>query len=239
MFGLLVKSNSLILFGTLLSCVHGRPNGAPEDACFYMTPRHLHPHTSRKVFPQSGDGFYNITVSSNTFRPDRPIKVTLWGPPFKGFMMVAAEEGAIDWPTGIFYPENRDAKTLYCLDRGDTVTHSNNSYKTEVSVLWYGPENTNLDQVQFIATIVVNITTYYTNIKSGFLTPDPNVAALRGQAGEGASSIADPWLTGNAASTRRGGANVWTQRLGAGRGIGGLGGGRSQWMDPLMWKKKR
>ncbi|KAL3861738.1 hypothetical protein ACJMK2_007761 [Sinanodonta woodiana] len=75
MLGLFSNSNILIFFGTLLPCVYGRPNGAPEDACFYMTPRHLHPHTSRKVFPQSGDGFYNITVSSNTFRPDRPIKV--------------------------------------------------------------------------------------------------------------------------------------------------------------------
>ncbi|KAL3861747.1 hypothetical protein ACJMK2_007770 [Sinanodonta woodiana] len=75
MLGLFSNSNILFFFGTLLPCVYGRPNGAPEDACFYMTPRHLHPHTSRKVFPQSGDGFYNITVSSNTFRPDRPIKV--------------------------------------------------------------------------------------------------------------------------------------------------------------------
>ena len=76
--------------------------------------------------------------------------VTLWGPPFKGFMLVAAEEGAKDWPTGIFYSDDGAAKRLTCLSRGDTVTHHNNSYKDSVSVLWYGPENMMSEQIQFM-----------------------------------------------------------------------------------------
>jgi len=65
-------------------------------------------------------------------------------------MMVAAEEGSKDWPTGIFYSEDGLADRMDCLARGDTVTHVNNSYKDSVSVLWYGPENMNSEQIQFV-----------------------------------------------------------------------------------------
>ena len=97
-------------------------------------------------FPSVHSIFSTDTFTSSFFF----ITVTLWGPPFKGFMMVAAEEGAKDWPTGIFYSEDGSAKRLDCLGRGDTVTHQNNSYKDSVSVLWYGPENTLSEQVQFV-----------------------------------------------------------------------------------------
>ena len=66
----------LIFLGILCSVFTGncRPNGAPNKSCFYMTPRHIHPHTMRKVFPTSANGLYNITTSSDIFRPDKPIR---------------------------------------------------------------------------------------------------------------------------------------------------------------------
>ena len=53
-----------------------KPNGAPKESCFYMTPRHIHPHTYRIVFPTKPMGLYNITTSADIFRPDRPIRGT-------------------------------------------------------------------------------------------------------------------------------------------------------------------
>lgn len=223
----------IYIFGILLLVFHTetKPNGAPTDSCFYMTPRHIHPHTFRRVFPTKAMGLYNITTSADVFRPDRPIRVTLWGPPFKGFLMVAAEEGAKDWPTGIFYSEDGAAKRISCLGRGDTVTHMNNSYKDSVSVLWYGPENMMSEQVQFIATVVVNLTIYYTNIRSGFLRLDPSIHAAAtmdpeaaGAGGENAAPIGvtmDPWLSGQSVTQA---PSSWLSGL-----LGGNVGSNSGW----------
>ncbi|XP_053379010.1 uncharacterized transmembrane protein DDB_G0289901-like isoform X2 [Mercenaria mercenaria] len=227
-----------LLFGILcfIYYTYSRPNGSPKDSCFYMTPRHIHPHTYRRVFPTKAMGLYNITTSADVFRPDRPIRVTLWGPPFKGFMMVAAEEGAKDWPTGIFYSEDGGCKRLNCLARGDTVTHQNNSYKDSVSVLWYGPENMMSEQIQFIATVVVNLTIYYTNIRSGMIRLDPSLHATvdpeaAGAGGEGGAPVAvtmDPWLSGQ--SVTQAPANIWSSLIGgAGRGAGAGAGAGNGW----------
>lgn len=51
------------------------PNGAPPyETCYYMQPRHLHPHTHRRVHAQGDVAPFNITVDKTTFRPDRPLR---------------------------------------------------------------------------------------------------------------------------------------------------------------------
>lgn len=228
--------SGIYIFGLLcLACyVDSKPNGAPQDSCFYMTPRHIHPHTNRKVFPTRAMGLYNITTSADVFRPDRPIRVTLWGPPFKGFMMVAAEEGAKDWPTGIFYSDDGSAKMLKCLANADTATHTNNSYKDSVSVLWYGPENIMSEQIQFIATVVVNLTIYYPNIRSGFLRFDPTLSGTTvdpegGAAGGGevapVAVTMDPWLSDNSVTQA---PTTWWNANSASR-VGGWGSNTGRW----------
>lgn len=60
----------------LLSFIHvilGYPDGAPERACFYMTPRHTHPHTGQPCLKQMGPAPYRITVSNTTFTAGNPI----------------------------------------------------------------------------------------------------------------------------------------------------------------------
>ncbi|WAR13910.1 FRRS1-like protein [Mya arenaria] len=211
----------------LFACyINSRPNGSPKNSCFYMTPRHIHPHTYRKVFPTKAMGLYNITTSADVFRPDRPIRVTLWGPPFKGFMMVAAEEGSKDWPTGIFYSDHGVANRMDCLSRGDTVTHLNNSYKDSVSVLWYGPESMNSEQIQFVPR--------------GSVTQAPTNWWNRGGTGNswgsGANNVLNGWGA-NAAGTNGGfgggGSGGWNQGSGTGTGqqasSWGAAGGGGDW----------
>ena len=65
-------------------------------------------------------------------------------------MIVAAEEGAKDWPSGVFFSDDGSAHRMNCLGHGDSATHSNNSYKDSVSMLWYGPDNMAVEQVQFM-----------------------------------------------------------------------------------------
>lgn len=176
----------------------------------------------RKVFPTQANGLYNITTSADVFRPDRPLRVTLWGPPFKGFLLVAAEEGAKDWPTGVFYSDDGSAHRMSCLGQGDTATHVNSSYKDSVSVLWYGPDNMAVEQVQFIATVVVNVTIYYTNIRSSWIRVDPSIQATR-QGGDGGplGVTMDPWLLGQENQNQQNNDPWYSGRTGSGNSWGG------------------
>lgn len=58
----------------LIKSTVGYPDGAPERACFYMIPRHTHPQSGRPIFKQMGGSPYNITVSSVTYAPNKPLR---------------------------------------------------------------------------------------------------------------------------------------------------------------------
>lgn len=79
------------------------------------------------------------------------ISVTISGAPFKGFFIIAAEEGSKDWPSGVFYSENpHQARTVWCSTKNDAATHSNDRWKDSVSLLWYGPSFTPADMIRFV-----------------------------------------------------------------------------------------
>lgn len=61
-----------ILF--LVKSTEGYPDGAPERACFFMIPRHTHPQSGRPIFKQAGGTPYNISLSSLTYTPNRPLR---------------------------------------------------------------------------------------------------------------------------------------------------------------------
>lgn len=77
------------------------------------------------------------------------ISVTIQGAPFKGFMMVAVEDGMKDWTTGVFHSYNKRIKTMYCQFKNDAVTHADNKWKTSISVDWYAPAASAADFIQF------------------------------------------------------------------------------------------
>ncbi|XP_061188528.1 ferric-chelate reductase 1-like [Saccostrea echinata] len=162
----------LVLSFLLVKTSVGYPDGAPERACFFMIPRHTHPQSNRPIFKQMGGSPYNITVSSVTYTPNKPLRVTISGAPFKGFLIVAGEEGSKDWPTGQWYTENDAARPMFCSGNNDAITHSNSRWKDSITLLWYGPTHSTADMIQFIATVVTNRTTYWTEIRSPRITMD-------------------------------------------------------------------
>uniref|UniRef100_A0A100XKJ2 Ferric-chelate reductase 1 n=1 Tax=Gigantidas platifrons TaxID=2830794 RepID=A0A100XKJ2_9BIVA len=191
----------LILILSIFHVIYGYPDGAPERACFYMIPRHTHPHTGLPVLKQRAVAPYRITVDNTTFRSNSAIRVTISGAPFKGFFIIAAEEGSKDWPSGVFYSEDpHQARTVWCSTKNDAATHSNDRWKDSVSLLWYGPSFTPADMIRFVATVVTNRTTYWVDIMGPIMTQAQvqETEAQEGGAGlEGGGPLLstglDPW----------------------------------------------
>eukprot|EP00105_Crassostrea_gigas_P001211 XP_011413266.1 PREDICTED: putative defense protein 3 [Crassostrea gigas] len=208
-----------ILF--LVKSTEGYPDGAPERACFFMIPRHTHPQSGRPIFKQAGGTPYNITLSSLTYTPNRPLRVTISGAPFKGFLIVAGEEGSKDWPTGQWYTENDAARPMFCSGKNDAITHTNSRWKDSITLLWYGPTHSTADMIQFIATVVTNRTTYWTEIRSPRITMD--------NAAQEAQAEFNP-LTAAMSSFGSSGLDPWgyptTDAWGWGGGLGGKGSSR-------------
>lgn len=63
-----------ILILSIFHVIYGYPDGAPERACFYMIPRHTHPHTGLPVLKQRAAAPYRITVDNTTFRSNSAIR---------------------------------------------------------------------------------------------------------------------------------------------------------------------
>ncbi|XP_033763145.1 ferric-chelate reductase 1-like isoform X2 [Pecten maximus] len=148
-----------------------------------MIPKHTHPFTGRAIRaePSTVKTPYNITLSRSLWNPDVPITVTIHGgAPFKGFMLMAAEDSLMDMPTGIFFTNGAtDVKTMFCSFPNDAATHTDSKWKSHITVNWYAPVFTSADHMQFIATVVTNRSTVWTNIKSVFVQADPAVSCTK------------------------------------------------------------
>ncbi|XP_033763151.1 glycine-rich cell wall structural protein-like isoform X2 [Pecten maximus] len=218
---------SVVLIWGMACGVFAYPDGAPERACYRMIPRHTHPFTGRAIRaqPSTVKAPYNITLSRSLWNPDVPITVTIHGgAPFKGFMLMAAEDSLMDMPTGKFFANGAtDVKTMFCSFPNDAATHTDSKWKSHITVDWYAPAFTSADHMQFIATVVTNRSTVWTNIKSVFLQADPAVSEAAeggmmpgGFGGAGGAGGVDQW--GYPISTTPG-YGIW------GRGTGGFDGG--------------
>ncbi|XP_021368701.1 glycine-rich cell wall structural protein-like [Mizuhopecten yessoensis] len=215
---------TVVLLWGLVCGVFAYPDGAPERACYRMIPRHTHPFSGRAIRAQPANikPPYNITLSRNMWNPDVPITVTIHGgAPFKGFMLMAAEDSLMDMPTGKFFANGAtDVKTMFCSFPGDGATHTDSKWKAQISVDWYAPAITSADHMQFIATIVTNRSTVWTNIKSAFLQADPAVSEGP-EYGEAAEGGMMPGGLGGAG----GGLDQWGYPISTTPGYGGWGGG--------------
>jgi len=72
------------------------------------------------------------------------------GAPFKGFFIIAGEEGSKDWPVGVFRSYTNRARSIYCSYRNDAATHSDGKWKESIKLDWYAPAHTAADHIQFM-----------------------------------------------------------------------------------------
>ncbi|XP_052035312.1 ferric-chelate reductase 1 isoform X2 [Apodemus sylvaticus] len=157
-----------VLMVALLTCsVIAYPNGKVPMSCGGMIPQHRHS-------PQS-EPIHQITVSQMTFKPGDQIKVTLSGPPFRGFLLEARDaEDVSGPPIGSFtLIDSEESQLLTCEDvQGLAVSHTSSSKKTEIKVYWNAPSSAP-DHIRFLATVVEKYKTYWVKIPSPVIS-QPN-----------------------------------------------------------------
>ncbi|XP_044605472.2 ferric-chelate reductase 1 isoform X2 [Equus asinus] len=164
-----------------ISSVANYPNGKVTKSCYGMIPEHGHT-------PQS-DPVHHISVSQMTFRPGDQLKVTLSGPPFKGFLLEARDADDLSRsPIGSFaLIDSQVSQLLTCEDiQGSAVSHTSPSKKTEIKVYWNAP-NSAPNHVQFLATVVEKYKICWVKIPGPiisqpnafpFTTPEATIARL-------------------------------------------------------------
>ncbi|XP_049736234.1 ferric-chelate reductase 1 [Elephas maximus indicus] len=150
-----------------ISSVANYPNGKVGKSCHGMIPEHGHSPQSHPV--------HHISVNQKTFRPGDQLKVTLSGPPFKGFLLEARDAEDLSSPLiGSFTLINSSlSQILTCEDiQGSAVSHRNPSKKNDIEVYWNAPSNAP-NHIQFLATVVEKYKIYWVKIP-GPVISQPN-----------------------------------------------------------------
>ncbi|EFX86687.1 hypothetical protein DAPPUDRAFT_307896 [Daphnia pulex] len=153
--------------------VSGTPIGAPAAACSTMTPDHGVPaQTSASPY-----------VTIPTLMADESVRLTLLVnstgiSTFKGFLVMAFDNSLGDTaaPIGTFSeivegtPAITPANYLNCLSGSkNAATHTNNSEKVIVNLLWVPPSGF-VGNVVFKTTFVRNVTTFWVKTLSDVIS---------------------------------------------------------------------
>ncbi|XP_028826210.1 putative ferric-chelate reductase 1 isoform X2 [Denticeps clupeoides] len=168
------QATLLLLLSVCLRTTRGFSNGKVTQACGNMVPNHGYDSSSD---PPP----YTITVSKTQLTPGEQTKVTLSvstledmskGTTFKGFFIQARDVGKPSGgAVGSFTLMNKSiSQLLTCAGtQGSAVSHTSESKKTEVEVIWTAPANPP-SSVQFTATVVQKYKIYWVKIPGPVVT---------------------------------------------------------------------
>ncbi|KAK3593609.1 hypothetical protein CHS0354_018708, partial [Potamilus streckersoni] len=228
-----ILAQSLLLGLLVLRPVLCYPTGAPLETCSSMLPSH-------GASPSNTQAPYTITTSKSTYRPNDQITVTLQansGQTFKGFLLQARKKNTINQSNTIGTLTGDSSTKNPCTGLASLTQSSGNSRST-LSVTWKAPAVAD-GNVVFVATFVKTKTTYWINVQSLDLVPDPsapttnttnapatnapatNAPATNSSVGVGGTSTAPPGGVTTASS-----------------GGGAMGGNTVQCLDPACGKSK-
>ncbi|XP_038601516.1 ferric-chelate reductase 1 [Tachyglossus aculeatus] len=155
----------------LTSPVDSYPNGKVTESCQSMTPEHGHS-------PQS-DPVHKLTVDRTTFNPGGQIKVTLSGPPFRGFLLEARDAEKLDGPAvGSFSLIDRHESQLLSCDKvqDSAVSHTSGSKKAQIQAYWNAPSSAP-NHIQFLVSVVEKYKIYWVKIPSPVIS-QPNAPSF-------------------------------------------------------------
>ncbi|NXI53231.1 FRRS1 reductase, partial [Chloroceryle aenea] len=151
--------------GIFLPGILGFPQTNTSIDCDSLLPNY-------EAEPQTSAPPYIIAVSFDNFEPGNEIQVTLEAlkdTGFKGFNLQAREiEG--DVPIGTFKITDPNTKGLECHNMTNSaVSHANSDIKQKVTTTWIAPPD--VQELQFIATVVQDLDKFWVGIQSKTLTP--------------------------------------------------------------------
>jgi len=160
----MVTRNVILNICMAVARISAKPNGAPEEACESMTPKHGFSRPRDTVSP------YLVKVDNTLVKAGGMVGITITSfeekHNFKGFLLQArdSEEKLVgSFSSG---EEGQDGwKFLECsgMENG-SVTHNSRKDKTNVTFKWTAPSDA-IGDVTIFATIVRNKTWYY--VKQG------------------------------------------------------------------------
>nr|XP_055037978.1 putative ferric-chelate reductase 1 isoform X2 [Misgurnus anguillicaudatus] len=154
-----------ILLSACVGTVHMYPDGQVSGVCSSMVPAHSSSSTQTSSSP------YTITATPTSFNSGDEITVTLSGSVnFKGFMLQAYKAGT-NTPIGTFTVTNNQAQGLTCSGVANSaVSQTSKSGKTSIQVKWKAPTSGQLSNVEFRATFVQALSTFWVGVKSSAIT---------------------------------------------------------------------
>ncbi|NXG78737.1 FRRS1 reductase, partial [Baryphthengus martii] len=163
-----MKRHSCFVFlfcGIFLPGILGFPQKNTSIDCDSLLPNY-------EAEPQTSAPPYIIAVSFDNFEPGNEIQVTLEAlkdAGFKGFNLQAREiEG--DVPVGTFKITDPNTKGVECHNMTNSaVSHANSDVKQKVTTTWVAPRD--VQELQFIATVVQDLDKFWFGIQSKTLSP--------------------------------------------------------------------
>ncbi|XP_043240210.1 putative defense protein 3 [Amphibalanus amphitrite] len=159
-----------LLLLLLSSGCQGRSNGAPNDACEDMTPRH------QGIRPKAPESFpYQLQVTPRTVQPGGRVTLTITPsdsstPDIEGFFVQARNADTVSAaPLGQFVEIDDQHRAVDCGGTATAVTHSNSGPKQRVAVTWQAPADLDSDVV-FLVTVVQELDTFWAKMRSDVVT---------------------------------------------------------------------
>ncbi|XP_041458013.1 putative defense protein 3 isoform X2 [Lytechinus variegatus] len=167
--------------------------GAPVSACGTAKPGHVNvtQDTSTPIDPaDNANSPYSFTVEGSEYNPGGELEVSITiasgTDNFQGFLLQARK---VDDSTvvGTFTePDSDIGQLLTCTNAGDTVTHTNNTEKTEQSFTWHAPSDLT-GNITFFGTVALDHDTFYVGLESDELTE--GAAVTQGPTTTGATEM--------------------------------------------------
>jgi hypothetical protein len=160
----------VVLFVSVtLVTVHGRPNGAPADACDSLTPGHGDSSQENSSFQINMDQFENPFASGEYFyTPGRTYTIRLENPIndniFRGFF-VQCRSTLGDMRVGAFGVINSmDSQLGPCTRQNSSITHTNNDDKAFMMMNWTAPV-AGTGPIEFAYAVVQTFSVYWANVR--------------------------------------------------------------------------
>ncbi|XP_049336029.1 putative ferric-chelate reductase 1 [Astyanax mexicanus] len=159
----------MLVWLVLLSCVwavQGYGNGMVSASCSDMTPNH------KSYVAQTSQAPFTITANNSTYTDAQEITVmiTATSGSFKGFLLEAREIGGTNAPYGSFTSAGSNAQLLTCSSPSAAVSHTSAVLKSQIQSTWKAPASANSKSIEFRATVVQDVSTFWVGVKSSALS---------------------------------------------------------------------
>lgn len=139
----------------------GYPEGAPEEACSSLRPKHDDNAHQDSASP------FTITTNKSRVKAGQSLTVTISSPAgkkFKGFLIAARPTSGEGEHIGQFTAGD-DSLATNCGNDGDTITHSNSDEKSRISFDWTPSEDFK-GSVRFTGTVVKSYEEFWSDLES-------------------------------------------------------------------------